>query len=215
MSTSLPITPARRPVAPLVAFVILVLGALFLQNSVGSRQVLLLSGRRGTGLDPLPRCLRLHLRLAACSSNERRGAGFAGADGDARAGSAAVFPGAGGGHVVRAASGRAGGAGRVSVVFGAFIFGIGMQLGGGCASGMLFTVGGGNARMLVTLSFFYLRLADRHTPCGLVVCVAGCSRWLSIVKSFGVVPALLASLAMFALDRGRHRASGEAPPRPA
>ncbi|WP_155718035.1 YeeE/YedE thiosulfate transporter family protein, partial [Pseudomonas fluorescens] len=42
----------------------------------------------------------------------------------------------------------------VSVVFGAFIFGIGMQLGGGCASGTLFTVGGGNARMLVTLLFF-------------------------------------------------------------
>ncbi|MCK1786253.1 bifunctional hydroxymethylpyrimidine kinase/phosphomethylpyrimidine kinase, partial [Pseudomonas sp. TNT11] len=31
---------------------------------------------------------------------------------------------------------------------------IGMQLGGGCASGTLFTVGGGNARMLVTLFFF-------------------------------------------------------------
>ena len=42
----------------------------------------------------------------------------------------------------------------ISVVFGAFIFGIGMQLGGGCASGTLFTVGGGNARMLVTLFFF-------------------------------------------------------------
>jgi len=40
MSTSLPLTPARRPLAPLVAFIILVLGALFLQNSVGSRQVL-------------------------------------------------------------------------------------------------------------------------------------------------------------------------------
>lgn len=42
----------------------------------------------------------------------------------------------------------------VSVLFGAFLFGIGMQLGGGCASGTLFTVGGGNARMLITLTFF-------------------------------------------------------------
>lgn len=42
----------------------------------------------------------------------------------------------------------------VSVVLGAFLFGVGMQLGGGCGSGTLFTVGGGSARMLVTLSGF-------------------------------------------------------------
>lgn len=41
-----------------------------------------------------------------------------------------------------------------SVAVGAFIFGIGMQLGGACASGTLFTAGGGNARMAVTLVFF-------------------------------------------------------------
>ncbi|MBF5077761.1 YeeE/YedE family protein [Paracoccus sp. NBH48] len=42
----------------------------------------------------------------------------------------------------------------LGVIAGAFIFGIGMQLGGGCASGTLFTAGGGNARMLITLVFF-------------------------------------------------------------
>lgn len=42
----------------------------------------------------------------------------------------------------------------VSVAFGAFIFGIGMQLGGGCGSGTLFTAGGGNLRMVLTLIFF-------------------------------------------------------------
>jgi uncharacterized membrane protein YedE/YeeE len=42
----------------------------------------------------------------------------------------------------------------VSVIFGAFIFGIGMQLGGGCASGTLYTVGGGSTRMLITLAAF-------------------------------------------------------------
>ena len=42
----------------------------------------------------------------------------------------------------------------ISVVVGAFLFGLGMQLGGGCASGTLFTVGGGNTRMLVTLGAF-------------------------------------------------------------
>jgi len=42
----------------------------------------------------------------------------------------------------------------VSMAFGAFLFGIGMQLAGGCGSGTLFTVGGGNARMMVVLLFF-------------------------------------------------------------
>lgn len=37
---------------------------------------------------------------------------------------------------------------------GAFLFGIGMQLGSGCASGTLYTVGGGSVRMIVTLCFF-------------------------------------------------------------
>ena len=34
----------------------------------------------------------------------------------------------------------------LGVVAGAFMFGIGMQLGGGCGSGTLFTVGGGSTR---------------------------------------------------------------------
>lgn len=42
----------------------------------------------------------------------------------------------------------------LAVPVGAFIFGIGMQLGGGCASGTLFTAGGGNMRMVVTLAAF-------------------------------------------------------------
>lgn len=42
----------------------------------------------------------------------------------------------------------------LSVVAGAFLFGLGMQLGSGCASGTLFTVGGGSARMVVTLAAF-------------------------------------------------------------
>lgn len=42
----------------------------------------------------------------------------------------------------------------VALVVGAFLFGIGMQLGGGCGSGTLYTAGGGNARKLVTLAAF-------------------------------------------------------------
>ena len=36
----------------------------------------------------------------------------------------------------------------ISVLVGAFMFGIGMQLGGGCGSGTLYTVGGGGTRMI-------------------------------------------------------------------
>ena len=45
----------------------------------------------------------------------------------------------------------------MSVMMGALIFGIGMQLGGGCASGTLFTCCAGKARIWVTL-FFCLSL---------------------------------------------------------
>jgi uncharacterized membrane protein YedE/YeeE len=43
-----------------------------------------------------------------------------------------------------------------SLVIGAFVFGIGMQLANGCGSGTLYTVGGGSGRMLVTLVFFII-----------------------------------------------------------
>ncbi len=44
----------------------------------------------------------------------------------------------------------------VSMALGALLFGIGMQLGGGCASGTLFSAGGGSARMILVLVFFCL-----------------------------------------------------------
>ena len=42
----------------------------------------------------------------------------------------------------------------VSVMAGAFLFGVGMQLGGGGGSDTLFTAGGGSTRMMVTLIAF-------------------------------------------------------------
>ena len=45
----------------------------------------------------------------------------------------------------------------VSLIVGAFVFGIGMQLGGGCASGTLYAIGGGRTVMFVTLAFFHCR----------------------------------------------------------
>lgn len=54
----------------------------------------------------------------------------------------------------------------VSLLLGSFLFGIGMQLGGGCGSGTLFTVGAGNLRMAITLVFFILGslLGTFHLP---------------------------------------------------
>lgn len=42
----------------------------------------------------------------------------------------------------------------LQVALGSLIFGLGMQLGGGCGSGTLYTVGGGSTRMIVTLIAF-------------------------------------------------------------
>lgn len=54
----------------------------------------------------------------------------------------------------------------VSLFVGAFIFGIGMQLGGGCASGTLYAVGGGRSVMFVTLLFFIVgsTIGAYHLP---------------------------------------------------
>lgn len=41
-----------------------------------------------------------------------------------------------------------------SLLIGALVFGIGMQLANGCGSGTLYTAGGGSGRMLIALAFF-------------------------------------------------------------
>ncbi|MGR3763465.1 YeeE/YedE family protein [Rossellomorea sp. NS-SX7] len=54
----------------------------------------------------------------------------------------------------------------VSLVVGAFMFGIGMQLGGGCASGTLYAIGGGRSVMFITLLFFIVgaTVGAAHLP---------------------------------------------------
>ncbi|HUQ88487.1 MAG TPA: YeeE/YedE family protein [Vicinamibacterales bacterium] len=99
----------------------------------------------------------------------------------------------------------------VGVAAGAFIFGLGMQLGGGCASGTLFSVGGGSTRMLITLFFFII---------GSVIGTAHMGWWTaqpafpatSIVTTMGPWAGLAVSLALFgaiawttmAAERRRH-----------
>jgi hypothetical protein len=53
-----------------------------------------------------------------------------------------------------------------SVLVGAFMFAIGMQLGGGCGSGTLYHVGAGRSALVVTLVFFVVgaTLATFHMP---------------------------------------------------
>src|SRR3954464_1594656 len=53
-----------------------------------------------------------------------------------------------------------------SLVVGAFVFGIGMQLANGCGSGTLYTAGGGSGRMIITLAFFTAAsgLGSLHLP---------------------------------------------------
>jgi uncharacterized membrane protein YedE/YeeE len=86
----------------------------------------------------------------------------------------------------------------VEVAIGAFLFGIGMQLGGGCASGTLYTAGGGNTRMLVTLVFFIA---------GMTFGAYDMERWedlpalppISLPQTLGLWPALMLNLGVFAL----------------
>ena len=53
-----------------------------------------------------------------------------------------------------------------SLLLGAFVFGIGMQLANGCGSGTLYTAGGGSGRMLITLAFFIVGsvIGSLHLP---------------------------------------------------
>jgi len=85
----------------------------------------------------------------------------------------------------------------VPVLVGAFIFGIGMQLGGGCASGTLFTAGGGNSRMVITLLAFIggSVLGAWHMPLWQNAPSLGPHSLLGI---FGLPGALAASLLLFA-----------------
>jgi hypothetical protein len=86
----------------------------------------------------------------------------------------------------------------LSVIVGAFLFGLGMQLGGGCASGTLFTAGGGNARMVITLAFFIV---------GSVIGTAHFSFWqslpafrpVSLVEVAGAGGGMAISLVLFAV----------------
>lgn len=98
-----------------------------------------------------------------------------------------------------------------SMIFGAFLFGIGMQLGGGCASGTLYTAGGGNTRMVVTLAAFIVGSAfgAQDLPWW---SAQPAFKPVMLIETLGWAPALALSLLAFAaiagvtvwLERKRH-----------
>lgn len=210
MSLALSTVPERKSSALWIAFLLLLAGALFLAQAVSGRQALLFLVGGALGLT------LYHAAFGFTSAwrvfiRERRGAGLRAQMVMLAIAVLLFFPALAAGTLFgEPVKGLVSPAGT-SVIVGAFIFGIGMQLGGGCASGTLFTVGGGNARMLVTLLFFIV---------GSVVATHHIGWWFalpslpptSIVQSLGLFPALALSLALFAaiaaisvvLERRRH-----------
>ncbi|MDN7142446.1 YeeE/YedE family protein [Pseudomonas sp. JQ170] len=210
MGLTVSAAPQRRFTVALCALALLLVGALFLNSAAGLQQVLLLIVGAALGLT------LYHAAFGFTSAwrvfiTERRGAGLRAQMVMLSVAVLLFFPALSAGTLFGTpVTGLVAPIG-VSVVFGAFIFGIGMQMGGGCASGTLFTVGGGNARMLVTLLFFII---------GSVTATHHADWWFalpslpatSIVKAWGVMPALVASLSVFAaiamltrvLEKRRH-----------
>ncbi|WP_430317668.1 YeeE/YedE family protein [Pseudomonas nitroreducens] len=210
MSLALSTVPERKSSALWIAFLLLLAGVLFLAQAVSGRQALLFLVGGALGLT------LYHAAFGFTSAwrvfiRERRGAGLRAQMVMLAIAVLLFFPALAAGTLFgEPVKGLVSPAGT-SVIAGAFLFGIGMQLGGGCASGTLFTVGGGNARMLVTLLFFIL---------GSVIATHHLGWWFalpslpptSIVQSLGLFPALILSLALFAgiaavsvvLERRRH-----------
>jgi len=99
-----------------------------------------------------------------------------------------------------------------SILIGAFLFGIGMQLGGGCGSGTLFTMGQGQIDMLLTLTFFIIgaTLGSSHLDWWFSLGDLGT---ISLIQESGWVLALFITLVVLvilyiiamAMDRQRNQ----------
>ncbi|MEP6783241.1 MAG: YeeE/YedE thiosulfate transporter family protein, partial [Acidobacteriota bacterium] len=158
LSSSAPIRVESRALVPppaAIAAIVIALSAWYLQAAISWRQGALFLVGAGAGI------VLYHAAFGFTSSwrvfiSDRRGAGLRAQMLMLAITCAVFFPVLAAGTVfgqpVRGSVSPIG----VGVAAGAFLFGLGMQLGGGCASGTLFTVGGGSARMLITLFFFII-----------------------------------------------------------
>jgi uncharacterized protein len=88
-----------------------------------------------------------------------------------------------------------------SLIVGAFVFGIGMQLGNGCGSGTLYTAGGGSGRMLITLALFIVGsvIGSLHLPAFLALGGVDPILASSYFGPWGGLAATLASIAVAAV----------------
>jgi len=106
-----------------------------------------------------------------------------------------------------------------SLIIGAFVFGIGMQLANGCGSGTLYTVGGGSGRMLIALLFFVIGSVIGSLQLPAFLALGGIDPILAsdYFGPWGGLAATLASIVLAAtivIAIARHRGAAIAP-RPA
>ena len=181
----------------IVASAAIALGALYLNAAVSGRQALLFLVGAAAGL------ALYHAAFGFTSAwrmfiTDGRGAGIRAQMLMLALTCVVFFPALAGGHAfgqtLRGSVSPVG----VSVDVGAFLFGVGMQLGGGCASGTLYSAGGGNTRMLATLGAFIAGsvIGTAHMPWWTA---QPATRPLSLIALVGALPALSISLAAFAL----------------
>jgi uncharacterized membrane protein YedE/YeeE len=206
-STSTTVTLPSAVMAPLGT---LLIGVAWLQYAVSWRQAALLIVGAAAGL------VLYHAAFGFTSAwrvfiSDRRGAGLRAQMLMLAVTCLAFFPilasGSFFGQAVRGSVAAPG----LSVALGAFIFGIGMQLGGGCASGTLYSAGGGSTRMYIVLAAFIAGslAGTAHAPWW-----GSLPAWspTSIVQLWGPAIALAVSLAIFggiafataAAERQRH-----------
>jgi hypothetical protein len=106
----------------------------------------------------------------------------------------------------------------VSLVVGAFTFGIGMQLANGCGSGTLYTVGGGSGRMLLALAGFIVGCVFGSLSLPAFMALGGIDPVIAsdYLGPWGGLAATLASLALAAalmIVVARRRGANFMPPR--
>ena len=212
-----------RPNYPVIlaAAAVLVLGGAWLLDAVSQRQAVLYLIGAALGL------VLYHAAFGFSGSwrvflTDRRGAGLRAQMLMLAVASVLFFPVLADGTLMGRPVGGALAPVGVSVLVGAFLFGIGMQLGGGCASGTLYTAGGGNTRMVVTLIAFVAGsfLATHHFPWWLEQPSLRDGRAISLIREYGLWPALALQLAVLGgiaaltivLERRRHGRLEEAEP---
>jgi uncharacterized protein len=189
--------PSFNPGPATLALAAVTAGAVYLNATVSGRQALLFLVGAAAGV------ALYHAAFGFTASwrsfiTDRRGAGIRAQMLMLALTCAVFFPMLATGHAFGQAIRGAVSPVGISVIAGAFLFGVGMQLGGGCASGTLYSAGGGNTRMLATLAAFIAGsvIGTAHMPWWTALPAA---RPMSLVTMLGAAPALVLSLAVFAL----------------